>query len=146
VSRARSATATSRTWRTISSGSESGRATAMATTTGAFEQRASDAAITRTAPAPDAHTRYDRVSVWLHWSIGLLLLAEIAFGLLLPPWGPDWPRAYALLVGIHDASAYLLLALTIGHVALALKHALLERDGIFDRIAPRSSARRASPP
>jgi len=182
--------------------------------------------------------RYDRVSVWLHWGIGVLLLAEIAFGLLLdeiaprgtparagvinlhksfgivlgllivfrigwrlghaappwpatmsalrrraadlghvalyacmlvaplagyigsnfskygvrffglvlPPWGPDWPRAYAVLVGIHDASTYLLLALTIGHIALALKHALVERDGIFDRILPWSSARRASTP
>ncbi len=58
------------------------------------------------------------------------------FGLVLPPWGPDWPAAYSFLVGLHDASTYLLLALTIGHVAMALKHALIERDGIFTRIAP----------
>jgi cytochrome b561 len=58
------------------------------------------------------------------------------FGLVLPPWGPDWPAAYSFLVGLHDASTYLLLALTIGHVAMALKHALIERDGIFARIAP----------
>ena len=50
--------------------------------------------------------------------------------------GPDWPAAYSLLVGVHDASTYLLLALTAGHVAMALKHALVERDGIFARIAP----------
>jgi len=185
-----------------------------------------------------ALSRYDRVSIWLHWGIGLLLLAEIAFGLLLdhiaprgtparagvinlhksfgivlgllivlrigwrlahaappwpasmsplrrraadaghvaiyacmlvaplagyvgsnfskygvrffgfalPPWGPDWPRAYALLVGLHDASTYLLLALTIGHVVLALEHAFIERDGLFDRILPWSSARRAPSP
>jgi len=172
--------------------------------------------------------RYDRVSAWLHWGIGLLLLAEIAFGLLLDeiaprgaparagiinlhksvgivigiliiiriawrlghaappwpatmsirrqraatlghvllyasmvvaplagylgsnfskhgvrffgvvlaPWGPDWPAAYSFLVGLHNASTYLLIALTIGHVAMALKHGLIERDGIFARIAP----------
>ena len=172
--------------------------------------------------------RYDRVAAWLHWGIGLLLLAEIAFGFLLDeiaprgaparggvinlhksvgivigiliivriawrlghaappwpatmsirrqraarlghlllyacmvvaplagylgsnfskhgvrffgvvlaPWGPDWPAAYSFLVGLHDASTYLLLALTIGHVAMAFKHALIERDGIFARIAP----------
>jgi len=58
------------------------------------------------------------------------------FGVVLAPWGPDWPAAYSLLVGVHDASSYLLLALVIGHVAMALKHALIERDGIFARIAP----------
>ena len=161
--------------------------------------------------------RYDRVAAWLHWAIGALLLAEIAFGLLLDeiaprgtparagvinlhkslgivlgvldrrahrlaprprarrrgrrrcrragsapphlghvalyacmvvaplagylgsnfskhgvrffgivlaPWGPDWPAAYSILVGVHDASTYLLLALIVGHVAMALKHAL----------------------
>jgi len=178
--------------------------------------------------------RYDRVAAWLHWTIGVLLLVEIAFGLLLddiaprgtparagvinlhksfgivlgvlivfrilwrlahkrppwpasmsaarrraadaghvalyacmvvaplagylgsnfskhgvrffgavlPPWGPDWPRVYAFLVGVHDASTYLLLGLTIGHVAMAFEHALVERDGVFDRILPWASARR----
>jgi cytochrome b561 len=179
------------------------------------------------ASAP-TRTRYDRITAWLHWSIGLLLLGEIAFGLLLDqiaprgtparagvinlhkslgivlgilivvrigwrmahrpppwpatmsprrqraadlghvalyacmliaplagylgsnfskygvrffgvalaPWGPDWPAAYSLLVGLHDASTYLLLALIVGHVVMALEHALIERDGIFARIAP----------
>jgi len=58
------------------------------------------------------------------------------FGVVLAPWGPDWPAAYSFLVGLHDASTYLLLALTVGHVAMALRHALIERDGIFARIAP----------
>ena len=198
---------------------------------------ASDRAVAATAaPAVAAEAspcRYDRVAAWLHWGIGALLLAEIAFGLLLdhiaprgtparagvinlhksfgivlgvlivlrvgwrlghkppawpasmstarrraadaghvalyacmliaplagylgsnfskhgvrffgavlPPWGPDWPAAYALLVGIHDTTSYLLLALTVGHVAMAFKHALLDRDGIFDRIVPWSSRR-----
>jgi cytochrome b561 len=57
------------------------------------------------------------------------------FGVALAPWGPDWPAAYSTLVAVHDASTYLLLALTLGHVAIALEHALIERDGIFARIA-----------
>lgn len=185
---------------------------------------------------PGLRARYDRVAAWLHWGIGALLLAEIAFGLLLddiaprgtparagvinlhksfgvvlgvlivlriawrlahasppwppsmsaarrraadaghvalyacmvvvplagylgsnfskhgirffgaelPPWGPDSPRVYGLLVGIHDWSSYLLIALTLGHVALALRHALVERDGIFDRIVPWQSPHRGS--
>jgi cytochrome b561 len=193
---------------------------------------ASNAADAARAAASARRSRYDRVTAWLHWAIGALLLAEIAFGLLLdeiaprgtparagvinlhksvgivlgvlivlrigwrlahaappwpasmsvarrraadlghvalyacmlvaplagylgsnfstygvrffgvvlPPWGPDSPRVYAALVGVHDASTYLLLALTIGHVVLALKHALVERDGVFDRIVPWSSA------
>jgi cytochrome b561 len=58
------------------------------------------------------------------------------FGLALAPWGSDWPAAYSFLVGVHDASTDLLLVLIVGHVAMALRHALIERDGIFARIAP----------
>jgi cytochrome b561 len=58
------------------------------------------------------------------------------FGVALAPWGPDWPAMYSFLVGVHDASAYLLLALVVGHVAMTLKHALIDRDGILARIAP----------
>jgi cytochrome b561 len=177
---------------------------------------------------PTSRRRYDRVAAWLHWGIGVLLLAEIAFGFLLDeiaprgtperggvinlhksvgivlgvlilariawrlghaappwpasmsarrqraasighialyacmavaplagylgsnfskhgvrffgstlaPWGPDWPAAYSFLVGLHNASSYLLLALVVGHVAMAIEHALVERDGIFSRISP----------
>ena len=197
------------------------------TTRAPVRERGHAGAGAEAASAPP-RLRYDRVAAWLHWGIGLLLLAEIAFGFLLdeiaprgtparagvinlhksvgivigvliivriawrlghapppwpatmslrrqraarlghlllyacmvvaplagylgsnfskhgvrffgvvfPPWGPDWPAAYSLLVGVHDASSYLLLALVVGHVAMALKHALIERDGIFARIAP----------
>ncbi len=187
-----------------------------------------------TGMGPTDAPRYDRVAAWLHWAIGVLLLAEIAFGLLLDeiaprgtparggvinlhksfgivlgvlivvrlawrlahapppwpktmsarrqraanlghgalyacmvvaplagylgsnfsrhgvrffgatlaPWGPDLPAAYSFLVGLHDASTYLLLALIAGHVAMALEHALVERDGVFGRIVPWSSPQR----
>jgi cytochrome b561 len=197
------------------------------TTRAPVRERGHAGAGAEAASAPP-RLRYDRVAAWLHWGIGLLLLAEIAFGFLLDeiaprgtparagvinlhksvgivigvliivriawrlghapppwpatmslrrqraarlghlllyacmvvaplagylgsnfskhgvrffgvvlaPWGPDWPAAYSFLVGLHDASTYLLLALVVGHVAMALKHALIERDGIFARIAP----------
>ncbi len=57
------------------------------------------------------------------------------FGIVLAPWGPDWPAAFTFLIRLHDASTYALLALVVGHVAMALTHALVERDGIFTRIS-----------
>jgi cytochrome b561 len=200
----------------------------MTTRAPALDGGSVDAAPSGVAAAARAQGRYGRVAAWLHWGIGVLLLGEIAFGLLLdeiaprgtparasvinlhksvgivigvlvvfriawrlyhapppwpptmsirrqraarlghvllyvcmvvaplagylgsnfskhgvrffgvvlPPWGPDWPAAYSFLVGLHDASTYMLLALIVGHVAMALEHALIERDGIFARIAP----------
>ena len=56
------------------------------------------------------------------------------FGLLLPPWGPDLPQVYALLNTLHDASSWLFCALLAIHVLAALKHALVDRDGVFARM------------
>ena len=200
----------------------------MTTRAPGLDRGSADAGATGRAAAAPVAARYDRVSIWLHWGFGVLLLAEIAFGLLLDdiaprgtparagvinlhksfgivlgilivvriawrlghasppwpatmsamrrraahlghvalyvcmvvaplagylgsnfskhgvrffgialaPWGPDSPAVYAFLVGLHNVSSYLLLALVVGHIAMALKHALIERDGIFARIAP----------
>ncbi len=61
------------------------------------------------------------------------------FGVSLPPWGPDLPRVYEVLNGLHDAAAYLLVALVVAHVLGALKHALVDRDGVFSRMWPAPS-------
>jgi cytochrome b561 len=58
------------------------------------------------------------------------------FGLALAPWGPDWPAASALLVGIHVTAALVFTALIAGHVAMAFRHAAFDRDGSFARIVP----------
>lgn len=58
------------------------------------------------------------------------------FGTPLPAWGPDWPAAYTLLVGLHIATALVFIALIAGHVAMALFHALAKRDRVFSRIVP----------
>ena len=58
------------------------------------------------------------------------------FGLALRPWGPDLPNVYAAFNLLHIVTGWLFAALILGHVAMALKHALLDRDGIFGRILP----------
>ena len=58
------------------------------------------------------------------------------FGLSLAPWGTESKSVYAFFNGVHGVTALLLSALIIGHVAAALKHALVDRDGVFRRIWP----------
>lgn len=57
------------------------------------------------------------------------------FGLVLRPWGADLPVVYNALNGVHEITALLFTALIVGHVLMALKHALLDRDGVFRRIS-----------
>ena len=58
------------------------------------------------------------------------------FGAVLKPWGPDLPQVYNVFNTIHVTTAFLFAALIVGHVAIALKHALVDRDGTFSRILP----------
>lgn len=58
------------------------------------------------------------------------------FGRALPPWGPELPSVYAALNGLHVVTAWAFTALIVGHVAVALKHALVDRDGVFERMWP----------
>ena len=58
------------------------------------------------------------------------------FGITLSPWGPDWPSAYNVLSGVHVATAVVLTALIVVHVAAGLHHGLA-RDGVFERITLR---------
>ncbi len=60
------------------------------------------------------------------------------FGHLLPPWGPDLPAVYAVFNGLHVATAWCFSALILGHVAVALKHGLIDRDDAFARITRRT--------
>lgn len=66
------------------------------------------------------------------------------FGRPFAPWGPDLPGVYEVLNGVHVATAWLFAALVAGHVLAALRHAWIQRDGMFGRIwpwrAPRAGA------
>ncbi len=58
------------------------------------------------------------------------------FGTVLPPWGPDLPQVYASLNGLHVTTAWVFAALIVGHVAVAIRHALVDRDGVVSRMWP----------
>ena len=58
-------------------------------------------------------------------------------GVVLPPWGPDLPWLYTLLNGAHNVAAWVLTGLIVVHVLAALKHALIDHDRPFSRMAIR---------
>jgi cytochrome b561 len=62
------------------------------------------------------------------------------FGTALAPWGPDLPQVYAVFNGIHVATAFVFTALIAGHVLATLKHALVDRDTVFERMWPAAPA------
>ena len=61
------------------------------------------------------------------------------FGIALRAWGPDSPPVYAFFNGVHVATAFLFCALIAVHVAAALKHSLVDHDGVFSRIWPHAT-------
>jgi cytochrome b561 len=66
------------------------------------------------------------------------------FGIILPPWGPDLPAVYAFFNGMHIATAFVFCVLIVGHVLMAVKHALIDHDAVFSRMWPWAADR--SPP
>jgi cytochrome b561 len=60
------------------------------------------------------------------------------FGTSLPAWGPDLPAAYAFFNGLHVATAWIFSTLILVHVAAALQHGLVDRDGVMTRIWPKA--------
>jgi cytochrome b561 len=58
------------------------------------------------------------------------------FGTALRPWGPDLANVYGLFNGLHVVTAWLFCALIAGHVLVALKHRLVDRDGVMSRVSP----------
>jgi cytochrome b561 len=58
------------------------------------------------------------------------------FGYTLPHWGWESPMLKELMSQVHNVTAMLFVALIIIHVAAALKHLLIARDGVFNRMWP----------
>ncbi len=59
------------------------------------------------------------------------------FGLFkIPPMGSENKVIYDLLQGVHENTAYVLMVLVIVHILAALQHALIKKDGIFQRMLP----------
>lgn len=55
--------------------------------------------------------------------------------ILLPPWGVDDERIYALFNGTHVVASYLFFGLILAHSASAIRHAS-RHDGILQRMWP----------
>jgi len=65
------------------------------------------------------------------------------FGCRIPQWG--WPSRplEKLFEDIHSAASNVLVALLVAHIAIALKHWLIDKDGVFQRMLPRKPPQRA---
>ena len=69
------------------------------------------------------------------------------FGVMLPAWAPKTDALKEALSVVHLVNSWVLVGALALHVAGTVKHALLERDGSFQRIwfrAPRAAAAGAS--
>jgi cytochrome b561 len=59
------------------------------------------------------------------------------FGVLpLPDWVPKDKALGDLLEDVHGVLAWSLAALVVAHVAAALKHQFIDKDGLLDRMRP----------
>lgn len=61
-------------------------------------------------------------------------------GWVLPAIAPEGPAVYSWLRGAHGVLAYALFALVLVHVAAALHHAWVRRDGVFEAMTGRKAA------
>lgn len=68
----------------------------------------------------------------------------LAGGIVIPPLLPQSDRLHTLLWNAHFYLAFAFFALVLLHIAAALFHALIRRDGVFETIAPLSLKQRAS--
>ena len=68
------------------------------------------------------------------------------FGLVLPGWGWKDDALKDAFSAVHYAAAWLFMALIAVHVAAALKHLLVDRDGVFHRMLPRRRATASAHP
>ncbi len=74
---------------------------------------------TREADAGAAGARYTRVAIWLHWLIGLAVIANIALAMLTEGLPRETQRA---AMDIHKALGISILALTVVRIAWRLGH------------------------
>lgn len=106
----------------------------------------------RSAPLPASMPAWERRAASLGHGILYLfmLIAVVAgyltssfsrygpklFGIPLPHWGWDDVALRERFAGAHRVITYVLAALIVVHLAAALKHLLIDRDGVFQRMLP----------
>lgn len=67
-------------------------------------------------------TRYGRTAMLLHWAIGALLVAQIAFGFALDDLAPRGTPARGVVINLHKSCGLLLFALVVLRLVWRLKH------------------------
>jgi cytochrome b561 len=65
------------------------------------------------------------------------------FGYPVPQWGWSSRPLEKLFADIHSATSNVLVALLVAHIAVALKHWFIDKDGVFQRMLPRKPPQRA---
>jgi cytochrome b561 len=58
------------------------------------------------------------------------------WGIKLPNWGWEDKALREIFVGVHDFTVWVLVTVLAVHVLAALKHLLVDRDGVFMRMTP----------
>jgi cytochrome b561 len=58
----------------------------------------------------------------------------VYFGTRLPHWGWDAPALKEICSTVHLTTAVILIILIAAHIAAALKHRFVDRDGVFERM------------
>lgn len=71
---------------------------------------------------PNENLGYDPVASALHWLIGVALLGQIIFGLLLDPFAPRAAPARAAYVNLHKSTGIVLGLLILVRIAWRLTH------------------------
>ena len=67
------------------------------------------------------------------------------FGITLPAWGWKDPALKDLMSSVHYVASWILAGLVLLHIAGALKHALITRDGLVARMGLGRVSRERSP-
>jgi cytochrome b561 len=107
-------------------------------------------------PLPSFMPAWERaVARWSHWALYACMLVMPLSGyvasnfskygvklfnvVMLPPWGMDNHRIYAVFNTTHVVTSYLFVMLIVVHLLAAIRHAL-RRDGVMARMWPRPSS------
>ena len=104
----------------------------------------------RAPPLPDAMPRWQRVAAAASHHLMYLCMVVmpvsgylgssftkypiVYFGNKLPHWGWDAPVLKDLCSTVHLTTVVVLIALIAVHIAAALKHRVVARDGVFERM------------
>ena len=110
----------------------------------------------RSPPLPDSMPGWERKAAYLgHVVLYLFMVLSVIagyltssfsrfgpkfFGIPLPHWGWDDVALREKFAAAHRVMALVFAVLIAVHVAAALKHLLVDRDGVFQRMLPRRSA------